>query len=112
MKKINIIKKNKEFQNILNLRNKYQNKYYNIYINKKLEKHYRIGISVPKKTSKAVDRNKIKRQIKEILDKNEFNKELDYIIITNKHILNLSYIEKKENLIELLKKIGEKYEKK
>ena len=112
MKKINIIKKNEEFQKIIKQQNKYKNAYYNIYITIKKEKNYRIGISIPTKTANAVNRNKIKRQVKNILDKNEFNKELDYIIITNKQILNLTYAEKEKNLVELLNKIGEKNEKK
>ena len=69
----------------------------------------RYGISVPRKTGKANVRNKIKRRIKNIIDLNEKNihKPYDYVIIIRKRLIELNYQEMKEELIPLIKKIGE-----
>ena len=63
MKKKDIIKKNTEFSEILNLNNNVKNKYYSIYYRDN-SKSPRYGISVPTKTGKAVIRNKIKRRVR------------------------------------------------
>lgn len=106
MKKINIISKAKEFENIIKHRRYYSNRYFIIYIMKKREKYFRFGISIPKKIGNSVTRNKLKRQIKNIIDNNKcFNKNLDYVIIARKEILNLKYINISDNLNFLLAKI-------
>lgn len=70
MKKINIIKKEKEFTEIIHKCSYVKNSYFVIYYREN-NKYNRYGISVPKKTGKAVIRNKIKRRIKNIIDLNE-----------------------------------------
>lgn len=105
MKKINIIKKTQEFDKIIKYRHHYSNRFFVIYIIKKQEKHYRFGISIPKKVGNSVMRNKVKRQIKSILDNIDFNKDLDYVIIVRKEIIDLSYDDKVQNLESLLTKI-------
>ena len=74
--------------------------------------HNRYGISVPTKTGKAHTRNKIKRRVKNILDLKEkiMHYSYDYVIIIRKRLLKLSYQEIEYNLLELMKKIGEKDE--
>ena len=113
LKKINIIKKNTEFNSIINEGKPYKNKYYSIYVINKKEKYYRIGIAIPKKTGIAVIRNKIKRQIKDIIDKSSLNNlNFDCIIIVRRNILDLNYEYMKKYLLELLSRINEenKYE--
>ena len=68
MKKINIVKKNEDFDYIIKNGKILKNKYFTIYYIPETRDKYRIGITVPKKIGKAVLRNKIKRQIKEIID--------------------------------------------
>ena len=72
------------------------------------------GISIPTKTGKAVVRNKIKRRVKNIIDKNEnyIQNNYYYVIITKRTILDISYEEMENNLINLFSKIGEYDEKK
>jgi len=113
MKKENIIKESRDFTKIINLKQKVKNSYYSIYYKKNNTYINRYGITIPKKTGKAVVRNKIKRQIKNIVDQNNLaiQKPYDYVIIIKKEILNLTYQEKEKELIELLKKIGERHEK-
>lgn len=111
MKKKEIIKKSNDYTNIINKNNKLKNKYYSIFYKKSSNTLF--GISIPKKTGNAVIRNKIKRQIKNIIDNNKIHiqNNYNYVIIIRKEILELTYIEKEKELITLLKKIGEKDEK-
>lgn len=65
MKKLKTLKKNYEFQNVLNKGNFYVGRQITIYISKnKIEENY-IGIAISSKTCNAVKRNNIKRKIRE-----------------------------------------------
>ncbi|MFA5407301.1 MAG: ribonuclease P protein component [Bacilli bacterium] len=105
MKKINIIKKAKEFEELIKYRHHYSNPFFVIYIMKKKDKYHRFGISIPKKVGNSVVRNKIKRQIKSIIDNIKYNSNLDYVIIVRKEIVNIDYNTKLESLKLLLEKI-------
>ncbi len=111
MKKKNIIKKGTEFTDIITKCPYKKNDYFIIYYRKNYM-HNRYGISVPTKTGKAHTRNKIKRRVKNILDLKEkiMHYSYDYVIIIRKRLLKLSYQEIEYNLLELMKKIGEKDE--
>ena len=113
MKKINIIKKEQEFTEIINNCSYRKNPYFVIYYRKN-DKYNRYGISVPKKTGKANIRNKVKRQVKNIIDIHEKNikNPYDYVIIIRKRLIELTYHQIEENLINLMNKIGEKNEEK
>ncbi|MDD2625270.1 MAG: ribonuclease P protein component [Tenericutes bacterium] len=106
MKKINIVKSNKDFDNIIKNGLFINNKYFNVYYINNNNNIYRIGVSVPKKIGKAVIRNKLKRQVKNILDYNkEKIKTYDYIIMLRKSSLDIEYKEKEQELIKLLNKL-------
>ena len=111
MKKKEIIKKSNDYTNIIIKNNKLKNKYYSIFYKKSSNTLF--GISIPKKTGNAVIRNKIKRQIKNIIDNNKINiqKNYNYVIIIRRELLELSYIEKERELMTLFRRIGEKNEK-
>lgn len=108
MKKKNIIKESREFTEIINNKKRKTNQYYSIYYRPNNTQN-RYGISIPKKTGVAVIRNKIKRQIKNIIDTNEKNiqKNFDYVIIVRKDILDLDYQTMNQKFIELINKIGD-----
>lgn len=108
MKKLNIIKESKDFDTILKKRKQFASKFTYIYINENDLNNYRFGICVSKKLGKAVIRNKIKRRVKDIIDKSklQFNNK-DYIIILKKSAKDAEYLELKEDIINLLKKINE-----
>ena len=112
MKKTNIIKRKQEYTDIINNCKYIKNNYYIIYY-KKNNKKNRYGISIPTKIGKAVIRNKYKRRIKNIIDNNNFiiPKQYDYVIIGRKNLLDINYKEMENNLINLVKKIGEENEK-
>ncbi|MEE3343494.1 MAG: ribonuclease P protein component [Bacilli bacterium] len=111
MKKKQIIKSKLEFTQIINNCPFIKNNYFIIYYSKK-EKNNKYGISVPKKTGKAYLRNKIKRQVKNIIDNNEFilPKSYDYVIIIRKRLIELKYNDMEKQFINAIKKIGEKNE--
>lgn len=106
MKKINILKKNEDFERIIKNNKSYKNKDYIIYVEKNTSEFYHFGISVGKKVGNAVTRNKIKRQIKNIIDEKSYQKGFNCIIIVGKGIINRNFKEMKENLINALSKLN------
>ncbi len=107
MKKINIIKKERDFDRIIKKNKPYKNKYFLFFVSQNIIDTYRFGISVSTKVGNAVIRNKIKRQIKNILDmyKNKFKKGFDCIIIVDRRIVELDFNLIKSNLEDLIYKI-------
>lgn len=112
MKKINIVKSNREFNEVINKGIKHKNTIFYLYILKNDYKYNRYGIAVSKKIGNAVIRNKYKRQIKDII--NDIlvpNIMSDFVFIVRPNIKNLKYSEFKEETIKLINKLGENYEK-
>ena len=106
MKKLNIIKKESDISDIIQTGHKIYNKYYYIYNKEnKNNKYYRFCICVSKKLGNAVVRNKNKRQIKDIIDKSNlsFKRDNDYVIILRKDITSLTYDQKRDELLSILK---------
>lgn len=107
MKKINIIKDNSDFERIIKNNRSFKYKYYIIYLEKlNNDTPYKFGLSVSKKITNAVGRNKIKRRLKDIIDKNNYQKGFNCIIIVKKEILFKSYQEMKIDLNEAFNKIN------
>lgn len=106
MKKINIVKKNLDFERIIKNSKPYKFKDYIIYLETKTNNVYKFGISVGKKVGKAYLRNRIKRQIKTIIDKNKYENGFNCIIIVGKKIIERSYDEMAENLQTALKHLN------
>ncbi len=106
MKKKNIVKSNILFNDIINKGKRISNKYYIICSVKIDTEEKKYGIAVGKKIGHAVVRNKLKRQIKNIIDNNEtfFANYHNYIIILKRDILSLSFREKEKQLVDLIKK--------
>ncbi len=106
MKKIYRIKRNEDFQSILGNKKFRGSKSFVVYTKDKQEAHARIGIAVPKKTGNAVVRNKVKRQIREIIRPLELkNKNKDLIIMAKRTYLNASFEENRKDLENLLKQV-------
>lgn len=103
MNKKYIIRKNEEIQNIIKCNNKIVNKNYVIYYINNDMGFNRFCISVSKKIGKANIRNLLKRQTKDILMKNIINSSYDYVIILRSNVLNLSYSNMRDELINILK---------
>ena len=105
MKKINIVKENRDYNRIIKENRPFKYKGYVIYIDKREPSIYRFGFSVGKKVGNAVTRNRVKRQIKEIVSQNDYQNNFDCIIIVGKGILDRSFSEMRDNLNFALKKL-------
>lgn len=110
MKKNERIKSNILFNQIINTGKKCSNKVFTIFfvdnnINRPL-----FGISAPKKCGNAVTRNKLKRQVRELVHdtKSLFKNNRNYIIIVKKVALDISFEEMKNALKDLIGVINEK----
>ena len=79
MKKINVLKNNYDFNRIINNEKPFKYKGFIVYVEKNTNDFYKFGISVSKKIANAVGRNKIKRQIREIISKNNFENNFNCI---------------------------------
>ena len=101
MKKINIVKKNQDFQRIIKNTKSLVSNEFVIYVEKCNSNNYHFGISVSKKLGNAVTRNKLKRQIKSIIDKKNYQNNFNCIIILRKGILPLTFQEKEEALLKV-----------
>jgi len=106
MKKLNIVKENRNFNRIISNYKPYKSKYFYIYLEKHTNNLYKFGFSVGKKNGNAVARNKIKRRLKNILDKNSYQNNFNCIIICRRGVKDLSYDELKKDLNHIIEKLN------
>lgn len=108
MKKIEVVKKAKDFDIIINKGKRLRNKEFNVFIMDCESDIPLFGIAVSKKIANAVYRNKYKRQIRNIIDNNKksFKKNKKYIIMIKSGGLELSFLEKENKLMGLINKIN------
>ena len=106
MKKLYRIRKNEEFSRIIGEKRSISSANFVLYSSNKKENNARVGISVSKKLGDAVDRNRIKRQVREmtraIVDFENVGKDL--IIIVRSPFLNGTYQDNMVDLEKLIKK--------
>lgn len=105
MKKINILKRNEDFNRIISSIPAFKYKDYIIYLEKNTNAPYKFGFSVGKKIGNAVTQNKYKRRLKNIIDKKSYQNNFNCIIIVSKGILNRSFKEMEDNLFKALDKL-------
>ena len=105
MRKLYIVKENKDFENIMNKGTCLKNSSFVIYSLENNLSYDRYGISVSKKLGNAVFRNKYKRKIRAIIDnykKNYINKK-DYIIILRRGAIDRNYQELENDFLKIMK---------
>ena len=105
MKKYEVVKEKRLFDDIINNSKYIKNDVFVMYYEKHEENYPKFGIAVGKKIGNAVTRNKYKRITRNLVDQNKFlfKNEYNYIIILKKKCLELSYIELNDSLNKLLK---------
>lgn len=105
MKKKYRVKKSSEIENIIKNRQSSGNKYFNVYKKINETKYFRYAISVGKKIGNAVNRNRVKRQIRSIIDEiSVIDQSLDVFIVCKQTINDIDFKEMKKQLIYLFKK--------
>ena len=106
MKKAYHVKKEQEFQAVINEQNSCANRNLVLFVlHKPNQKHFRYGLSVGKKVGNAVCRNRVKRQLRESIFqiKDDLPTDIDFILIARANIKNLSTAEVKSNLVHICK---------
>lgn len=108
MNKDKILKKSEDFSIIISNKQSYKNKYFSVYYKESNNTLY--GITVPKKIGHAVLRNKLKRQVKNIITNNEkyIQSNYNYVIIIKEPSVSLNYEGLTNYLLDLMKKVGNK----
>ncbi len=93
MKKRFAIKKNREFQSIINSKNSKANRTFVVYKMPNDLAFNKYGISVGKKLGNAVTRNKVKRQVRHILREMNLKSKQgnNVIIIVKKNVLKITF---------------------
>ena len=109
MKRFEMVKSHDEFNEIINKGKKYKNKYFIVFVVKKNPLKPQFGIAVGKKVGNAVVRNKLKRQVRNIVDNNKFlfKNSYNYIIMVKKECLDIPYGLLEKNLVDLIERINQ-----
>ncbi len=108
MKKANIVRKKEDFSEIIEHGKCVKNDCFVIYYKDSKDSFAHFGISVGTKVGKAHVRNKLKRQMRNIVDnfQNSYEKSKDYIIIVRKSCLEKSFQEMEKSYQQLFRKIN------
>ena len=107
MKKLYIVKHQRDFDKIKKTGNIQKNYYFVIYFLGNKLPYDRFGISVGKKIGNAVHRNKYKRKIRAIIDnyKKIYVNNQDYIIILRERAKDKNYQELENSFLSLMSNI-------
>ena len=94
------VKKSSDIEKIIKKRKSVGNTHFVVYKSENHEEtHFRFAVSVPKKFGNAVHRNKIKRQIREIMAKLDVIDKIDVFIVVKKNANELEFNEIKKSII-------------
>ena len=107
MKVLNRIKKNVEFNKVIEEGQLIKSDSLTLYFLENELGYTRIGISIPKKSGHAVVRNKMKRQIRAIIAKDvDLTKSIDIVLVARKQYDVNQFIKTETDLVNLIKKVG------
>lgn len=107
MKKTTMLKKNYEFKNVLTRGKRYFGRYIDIYILRNNLSENKLGIAISSKLANSVNRNKIKRLIRENyrIIENQINVGNSFVILwkRNRSIEEANFFNIKQDLNEIMK---------
>ena len=96
------IKKNKEIETLLSQNKRVGNSQFSLYYAFKTDAlHFRFAISVPKKYGNAVERNRIKRRIREVIRLADIKEKVDFFVIVKPVAKTSSYDDIRQSLTNL-----------
>jgi len=101
------VKKSSEIEMIVKSRQSRANKYFVIYKKENhVNTHFRFAVSVSKKFGNAVERNKIKRQVREIISKLDIIDIFDVFIVIRIPSKDISFSEMNNAITSLIRKLN------
>ena len=105
MKKKYRIKKSDDIQALMKKKKTVGNGYFVIYFNKNHDQEYfKFALSVPKKFGNAVNRNLMKRRLREVVKEYNIHAQFDFFIIAKVKSRQLKFDDIKKHIQQLLKK--------
>jgi len=105
MKKEYRVKKSSEIEMIIRKRQSKGNKYFVLYKYENHEvSHFRYAVSVSKKYGNAVERNKVKRRIRDIISNSDIKDQYDIFVVVKPDAKLLDFISIKESIELLMQK--------
>lgn len=107
MKHINHLKRNEDFQTVLQKKQSQSSSAFVLYGLASKQPSTRVGISVSKKLGIAVTRNRIKRQVRMMCDDIiDYSRGIDWVIIIRKPYLDQDYEVNLRQLKNLITQLG------
>jgi len=101
------VKKSSEIKMIVKSRQSKANKYFVIYKKENhVNNHFRFAVSVSKKYGNAVERNKIKRRVREIISKFDIIDTFDVFVVVRLNAKKITFNEIKDSITSLVKKLN------
>lgn len=105
MKKKYRIKSNSDIQSLMRKNQTVGNSYFIVYYSENHDNiNFRFAIAVSKKYGNAVERNLMKRRVREIIRLSEIKQNYDFFIIAKLKAKTLNFNDIKLNITKLLKK--------
>ncbi|MEG0283896.1 MAG: ribonuclease P protein component [Erysipelotrichales bacterium] len=103
------LKKNEDFKELIDRKQFIVNDSFTVYFFKNNLGYSRFGIGVGKKNGNAVERNKLKRQIRMMVSKTfAYNKSIDYLIMVRKGYTKKTFAQNLEELQKINQKIDKR----
>ena len=107
MKKEYRVKKSKDIEMIVKNRQSKTDKNFVIYKKENRDNtHFRFAVSVSKKYGNAVERNRIKRQVREIISKHDIIDIFDVFVVVKVTSKGLSFKEINNSITSIIKKLN------
>ena len=100
------LRSNRDFKRVYKRGKRFWNHNFTLIVNKNSGLGTRIGFSVTTKYGNAVERNRIKRQLREILRKkyDHLDKNLDMVIIPKKNTKDMNYEQLRSSLNHVIRR--------